>query len=159
MWLVLKAEPCRLYFGLWSSGCPAPLKVDQLHPLAVRMRPSGFVLWRERFHLVLPSRADGSQRFPRRRCHPPRDGVRKGAALGTCTLPAHRCWGWSRHSPSSAPICTSHSHVCGTLCSPVAAWKADGGGERASTGWAPWASSTPRYRWLFPSPPWGHSCC
>lgn len=66
MWLVLKAEPCRLYFGLWSSGCPAPLKVDQLHPLAVRMRPSGFVLWRERFHLVLLSGADGSQRFPRR---------------------------------------------------------------------------------------------
>lgn len=44
MWLVPKAEPCGLSVGLWVSGCPAPLQVDQLHPLAVRMGPSGFVL-------------------------------------------------------------------------------------------------------------------
>lgn len=105
--------------------------------------------------------ADGSQHFPQR----------------FPSLPVSPSLGWRQrecsHGESAHPLgegaralsvllyiqAKVQNHFQGPLGSPVAAWIAGGGGERVSTGWAPWANSTLRYHWLFLSPPLDHSCC
>lgn len=100
-----------------------------------------------------PAPAPRSAAAPSAPCAARRDGARVQARDSSQGFPAATlpCWGGQRQprAPAALP----------SPCSPVAAWRAAAGEGRAPTGWAPWASWTPRCRWLSLSPPWGRSCC
>lgn len=132
MWLVLKLTLAAVCCP--CSGRPAALQRAQLQPLAQRLRPARLVLHGEMGLESKPGTA------PRASLQPPSHaGVGRGSPGPLQPSPA----------PAALP----------SPCSPVAAWRAAAGEGRAPTGWAPWASWTPRCRWLSPSPPWGRSCC